>query len=746
MKHYRRAIRASLIAVGIAGLASSPHAIAEEQDVILVLDGSGSMWGQIEGEPKISIARQVVGQVMDDLPENQRLGLVAYGHNRKGDCGDIEEVVSLSTDRDAVRNAVDSINPKGKTPLSAAVQFAAEKLRYTEEKATVILVSDGRETCDLDPCAVGNALEQAGIDFTAHVIGFDVVEQADQEQLQCLAENTGGTYLNAGSAEELSEALEETVVEVPNQEPVRETRLVLRATDLAQGPEIESGLTWRVVGAGGGDEVFTVSDAGVSGVEIDPGIYDVFVEWPEKNLNGSAEAVQIANAIEKTVTIALEQSFEATLRTDPEGAAPASSEIIVHWTGPERQSDWITVTAADGGPSSYKTYKYVEQGGNPLALRMPAEPGMYELRYVLGRPARVLASIPIEVTGVAASMEAPDQVPAGGLFNVTWTGPGYNDDWVTVVLPDAAPRAYMDYAYTREGDVLELRAPLEPGEYELRYVQAGQEVIGTRTLTVTPVEAAMDAPDTVEVGTYHDIGWTGPGDNNDWLTITRPDEPDNRYTDYAYTREGDVLTLRMPLEPGNWELRYVQNGKKVLAAKPIEVVERVVTLTAPDSAIVGSDVTIEYDGGSNRNDWLTVVAPDAAANRYGDYAYSREGNPVTIKMPVEPGAYELRYVLDGRRVIGAKSIMVEDADASVTGPDKIGAEQQFNVDWTGPGNQNDWITIVAPDAGDNRYGDYAYTREGNPVLIRAPKDPGTYELRYVLDNKRVIARTPIIVE
>ena len=111
MKHYRRAIRASLIAVGIAGLASSPHAIAEEQDVILVLDGSGSMWGQIEGEPKISIARQVVGQVMDDLPENQRLGLVAYGHNRKGDCGDIEEVVSLSKDRDAVRNAVDTINP-----------------------------------------------------------------------------------------------------------------------------------------------------------------------------------------------------------------------------------------------------------------------------------------------------------------------------------------------------------------------------------------------------------------------------------------------------------------------------------------------------------------------------------------------------------------------------------------------------------------------------------------------------------
>lgn len=745
MKQFHRAISASLLAIGMAGIITTPSAIAE-QDVILVLDGSGSMWGQIEGEHKISIAREVVGQVMDDLPEDQRLGLVAYGHNREADCTDIEEVVAVGTDRDAVRSAVEAINPKGKTPLSAAVQFAAEKLSYTESKATVILVSDGRETCDLDPCAVGNALEQAGIDFTAHVIGFDVVEQADQEQLQCLAENTGGTYLNASSAEELSEALEETVVEVPSQEPVRETRLVLRATDLAQGPEIESGLSWRVVQAGGNDEVFANTDAGVSEVEIEPGIYDVFVEWPEKGLSGSAKGIQIATAIEKTITVALEQSFEATLRTEPEGAAPVSSDLIVHWTGPERQSDWVAITELNGSPSSYKTYKNVERGGNPLTVRMPAEPGIYELRYVLGRPARVLANLEIEATAVGASVEAPEEVPAGALFNVTWTGPGYNDDWVTIVLPDAAPRAYMDYAYTREGDVLELRAPLEPGEYELRYVQAGQEVIGARPLTVTPVEAAMDAPDSVEVGTYHQIRWTGPGDENDWLTITRPEAPDNRYTDYAYTREGDVLTLRMPLEPGEWELRYVQNGKKVLAAKPIEVVERAVTLTAVDTAVVGSDVVIEYDGGSNKNDWITVVAPDAAANRYGDYAYSREGNPVTIRMPVEPGTYQLRYVLDGRRVIGAKSIIVEDTESSVTGPAKVAPEQRFNVEWTGPGNHRDWITIVAPDADDSRYGDYGYTREGNPVEIRAPKEPGTYELRYVLDNKRVIARAPITVE
>lgn len=746
MRHTQRTARAWLAALGLTGLVAAPLAQAEEQDVILVLDGSGSMWGQIEGEAKITIARSVVGQVIDDLPDAQRLGLVAYGHNREGDCSDIEEVVAVGTDRDAVRSAVNSINPKGKTPLSASVQFAAEKLRYTENKATVILVSDGRETCDLDPCAIGNALEQAGIDFTAHVIGFDVVEQADQEQLQCLADNTGGTYLNASSAEELSEALEQTVAEAPVQEPVTETRMVLRATDLAQGPEIETGLNWRIVQSGGGDEVYTVSDAGRSEAEISPGVYDVFVEWPERGLSGSAETVQVAQSIEKTVTIALEQSFDATLRTEPEGAAPVSSDLVVYWTGPERQSDWVTITEIGGSPSSYKTYKYVEQGGNPLALRMPAEPGTYELRYVLGRPARVLASLQIEATPVGASLEAPDTVAAGAMFDVTWSGPGYNDDWLTVVLPEAGDKAYTDYAYTRQGETLELRAPLEPGEYELRYVQAGQEVIARRALTVTAVEAAMDAPDTVEVGTYHQIGWTGPGDNNDWLTIVRPGEPANRYTDYAYTREGDVLTLRMPLEPGNWELRYVQNGKKVLAVKALQVTDRTVPLAASDRAVVGSAVEVGFDGTANKNDWLTVVAPDAAENRYGDYEYARNGSPATLKMPVEPGTYELRYVLDGRRVIGRQPIVVEDADASVSGPASVTREQRFNVDWSGPGNHNDWVTIVAPDAADNRYGDYAYTREGNPVLLRAPKEPGTYELRYVLDNKRVIARRSITVE
>jgi len=194
-------------------LALSSLAATADSRTILVLDGSGSMWGQIEQAHKIDIARKVIRKVLSETPDDQQLGLVAYGHNRKGDCSDIESLVPVGVNHTQILTAVEAINPKGKTPLSDAVVFAANQLRYEEQPATVILISDGIETCDADPCAVGRSLEASGVDFTAHVIGFDVVEPEAQAQLSCLAENTGGQYLSAANATELVDALQETVVE-----------------------------------------------------------------------------------------------------------------------------------------------------------------------------------------------------------------------------------------------------------------------------------------------------------------------------------------------------------------------------------------------------------------------------------------------------------------------------------------------------------------------------------------------------
>ena len=192
----------------------------QQPATMLVLDASGSMWGQIGGKPKIAIAREAVDSMLNGWNGGD-LGLMAYGHNRKGDCADIQVLQAVGPNTaTGIRKQVNALNPRGMTPITESVRRAAEQLRYTEHRATVILVSDGEETCNADPCALGKELEAAGVDFTAHVVGFDI-EQGSKahRQLQCLAANTGGRYVDAKDAGELNRALQSVASGEPRGNP-----------------------------------------------------------------------------------------------------------------------------------------------------------------------------------------------------------------------------------------------------------------------------------------------------------------------------------------------------------------------------------------------------------------------------------------------------------------------------------------------------------------------------------------------
>jgi Ca-activated chloride channel family protein len=174
---------------------------------IMILDASGSMWGQVDGKNKIVIARDVIKDLVGDWKKENHLGLITYGHRKKGDCQDIEQLIPVGeVDSAAFIKKVNDLNPKGKTPLTASIQKAAEILKYEEEAATIILVTDGLETCDANPCAVSESLEKKGIHFTAHVVAFDLTED-EKQTLKCIADNTGGMFLSASNAGELQKAL-----------------------------------------------------------------------------------------------------------------------------------------------------------------------------------------------------------------------------------------------------------------------------------------------------------------------------------------------------------------------------------------------------------------------------------------------------------------------------------------------------------------------------------------------------------
>ncbi|MBN9029127.1 MAG: hypothetical protein BGO05_27715 [Rhizobiales bacterium 63-7] len=256
----------TLIAFVLAWLTAPVLAIpvrAAEQSMI-ILDASGSMWAKISGKTKIAIARETLSTVLKSVPQTTALGLMVYGHREKGSCADIELAIPPAVGTEAaIAKFVNGVNPKGKTPLAASVRAAAEALKYTEDKATIILITDGLETCDADPCALATELKQQGVDFTVHVVGFGLTQE-EGKQVACLAENTGGHYFPAADADELSKALAATVSAPPAPEPAKpspaeekpEKNVVAEAFLSEGGPSLadNSAVYWEIFKAGSGDE------------------------------------------------------------------------------------------------------------------------------------------------------------------------------------------------------------------------------------------------------------------------------------------------------------------------------------------------------------------------------------------------------------------------------------------------------------------------------------------------------------
>lgn len=179
--------------------------------LVFILDASGSMWGQVGGENKIVIARRVMKNLINKLGAETEIGLVAYGHRREKDCADIEIITPLAAlNKAALAQQIDGLNSKGMTPITGAIGKALEAARARSGAATIVLFSDGLETCGGDPCEIVRQAQAAGTDFVMHVIGFDVGKE-NVAQLECAAQAGGGLYLGAENADELAAAFERAV-------------------------------------------------------------------------------------------------------------------------------------------------------------------------------------------------------------------------------------------------------------------------------------------------------------------------------------------------------------------------------------------------------------------------------------------------------------------------------------------------------------------------------------------------------
>jgi hypothetical protein len=191
---------------------------AEKQapkSVEIIMDASNSMWGQIGGEAKITIARKVLAQIINGLPDSMNVGLRVYGHryglNDAKACTDTELLVPIAPVAKAqLIDTVNKIQLKGKTPLVISVMDAVKDFEKIPN-GTIILVTDGIESCNGDIKSIAPAIKAAGLELAVNIVGFDIQEASARQELESIAKSTQGRYIDARNAGELLAALEQTL-------------------------------------------------------------------------------------------------------------------------------------------------------------------------------------------------------------------------------------------------------------------------------------------------------------------------------------------------------------------------------------------------------------------------------------------------------------------------------------------------------------------------------------------------------
>jgi hypothetical protein len=177
----------------------------------IILDLSGSMKLPLGKSTRIATARQVLRDVLEKIPDDFNVGLRFYGHRfgsrQKETCTDTELVLPIQKlDRQRVLSIVDQARPRGETPLVYSVLQTPADLKAVGG-GSVILITDGEESCNGDPKAAVEQLKASGINVTLNIVGFTLTGQEVQRQLGALAEGTGGRYYSAQNGQALARAV-----------------------------------------------------------------------------------------------------------------------------------------------------------------------------------------------------------------------------------------------------------------------------------------------------------------------------------------------------------------------------------------------------------------------------------------------------------------------------------------------------------------------------------------------------------
>lgn len=392
---------------------------------VLVFDASGSMWNRVEGDlTRIEVARDVMGDYFASRDGAVPLSVIAYGHNRRGDCRDIEVVAPMGQAAPGDLEArLRALMPRGMTPLTDSLALARRQIPANAEAADIILVTDGLETCTGNPCALAAELAADGIDIRAHVVGFGLT-RVEVEALSCITDQTGGMLFETNSGAELADALRQVSAAEPppalQPEPQPEPA---RAAAFDIGDKAEAGFPYSIRWSGdatfvdymgfvprgesrgnAGPSYATIGGTGdipknpaTRTAPTEPGMYDLI-------LVTATDGVIARQAIE---VVPPQMGFEAI------GAVEPGSRVRFVFRGPERAQERVVIARPGDPPSVYiGNWGYALHKNGAIRLAVPKEPGEYEVRYLNRGRSEIMFS---RRFGVGISFEDADVTTAADL-------------------------------------------------------------------------------------------------------------------------------------------------------------------------------------------------------------------------------------------------------------------------------------------------------------------------------------------
>ena len=186
--------------------------LPEKTRILFLLDGSGSMLARWENTYRIAVAKKLLSDLVDSLRSDQNLELALriYGHQydrRLRRCDDTKlETPFAKENHDRIISVLKTIGPKGTTPIAYALEQAANDFPNADESRNIIIIiTDGIESCDGDPCAVSLALQRKGIFLKPFIIGIGM-DKNFEDQFGCM-----GSFYDAANINEFRKALDKAL-------------------------------------------------------------------------------------------------------------------------------------------------------------------------------------------------------------------------------------------------------------------------------------------------------------------------------------------------------------------------------------------------------------------------------------------------------------------------------------------------------------------------------------------------------